>query len=244
MSFFNIDQKIGPIKATKVRMADIRKSYVLFLPGIKPEDCDLGSTLQDEEGDEYISETGFNEDAPTGWLKDVVVEYDELPSVFISFEQWVKSTSLQCLACALVVPEVPWFIPVSWKQQLVYRDSSGMLVPLDSMETSAMLKTVECDVYKPHGPFCTPLCAKRYLNRVRDPKIINAWESSQILDRIINRYYDLRPDRVDLPEAEDKAVMIQYCGTKRGITPQAFRETNAAKLAEFLRQSKKKTTAG
>lgn len=221
-------------------MADGKKSYVLFLPGIKLEDCE---DLQDEDN-QYNEDTNFNEDAPTGWLKDVVVEYDELPSIFINFDQWVKSTNLQCLACALVVHEVPWFIPLSWKQQLVCRDTSGMLVPQDSLETTSLLKTVECDVYKIHGPFCTPLCAKRYLNRVRDPKITNTWESSQILDRIVNRYYDLRPDRVDLPEAEDKSVMIQHCGTKRGITPQAFREANAARLAEFLRQSKKKSTAG
>lgn len=224
-------------------MAEVKRSYVLFLPRIKLEDC-IDTLHDDDDGVDYPCETGFDEETPSSWLKDACTEYDELPPIFIDFNQWAKSTNLHCLACTLVVPDLPWFIPISWKQQLVYRDANGVYYPLDSIEPSASLKTVECDVFKPHAPFCTPLCAKRYLNRVRDPKITNAWESGQMLDRIVNRYYDLRPDRIDLPEADDKSTMIQFSGTRRGITPQAFREINDKKLQEFLRQSKKKTTAG
>jgi hypothetical protein len=219
-------------------MAD-NKRGILFLPGIKLEDCEENLLRDEDDGLTYGEDPLIADEISI--MKDTYTEYEELPNWFIDFEHWPKSTNLLCLSCGLAFQGTPWFIPVTWQKQLVPRDSNGVFLPPDTPDLGqSPLKAIEADVMRPFTVFCLPLCAKRYLRRVQDPKIISVWESEQMLEHVVNKFYGLREDRIALPEAEDKNVMIQHVG-KRGITPAAFRELNEKRLQEFLRKCKKKT---
>lgn len=221
-------------------MSDGGSSYILFLPGIKRSDCEeIDFDVDVEDG--LISANEFLT-SDQHWMSDTLIEYEELPKFFISFDQWVKNTNLQCLGCSLPIVGMPWFIPLTWNKQLVYRDTHGtILADVEENTTMNAVKAEELEVMRPLGPFNCPLQAKWYLTHVSDSRITNPWESGKMLDMLVNKYYGLVDNRPDLPEAENKAVMIQHAG-KSGITPLAYRELNEKKLQEFLARCPKKSS--
>lgn len=214
-------------------------SYILFLPGIKREDCEEVDFYDGVDDDaELIGSESFQ--TSEQWISESLIEYDELPKFFIDFKQWVKTTNLQCLSSGLPVTGMPWFIPLTWNKQLVYRDTQGTIfADIEDGSAPATSKPEELEVIRPLGPFNCPLQARWYLRRVADSRITNSWESGRMLDMLVNKYYNLADNRPDLPEAENKCIMIQYAG-KSGITPVAYRELNEKRLQEFIARCRKR----
>jgi hypothetical protein len=258
-----------------------KKSYVLFLANVFPEDCaDDNDVLKDIEDSCQIDliESSFDqeyeritdpstdndciseeEDLPDFFHSEmegndntgthnghdpsgIFEEYDSLPEYFIDIDTWPKSINSLCWGCALKIYGVPYFIPIG-------KVKKSISITSDSDHSSNEPKTEDYstifenmadftnipDIYKtpsrtkeihalvPHGRFCHEKCAQRYINRVKDPKIKNIWEASELLKYL---YEKIMGKSVQfIPEAEDPMEMIQFSGPK-GITAQEYRERN------------------
>lgn len=167
-----------------------------------------GVFLSDCETEESFFEDVGNYEAGLLGAPCTDVLYDSIPPFYTRYETWPKGTNLLCWMCNNSVPGMPWFIPIG----LVKRPDEN----------------VEVIARRTHGNFCSPWCASRYINRVDDPKV-RKWECKRML---LDLYKEItKNDLPDIPEAEDKTIMMQYCGPC-GITVQEFRDQNNEK--EFL----------
>lgn len=185
--------------------------HVLLLPGVFLSDCPTEESFFDEVA-------AFEAGIHGATLVDVM--YDSIPPFYTQYAAWPKSTNLLCWMCNNSVPGMPWFIPIG----LVRRPAS------DEDEAADVIAR------RTHGNFCSPWCASRYINRVEDPKV-RKWECRKML---LDLYKEITGrDLPDIPEAEDKCIMMQYCGPC-GITVQEFRDRNNEKeglFRKFLNQA-------
>jgi hypothetical protein len=241
-----------------------KKSYILFLAGVFPEDCpDEDDFLHPEENlittsykeaenndsesddesathesveHESVFDNSTNEhenfaNAANADQKDTdlpnlfdgpdhsIIEYDEIPDYFTGVDTWPKATNLLCWSCCISIPSMPWFVPISKVKKVI---------SVSDDDEDLSYNTKEISAFKPHGYFCFPSCVKRYIRRVDDPKIRNKDESIRLLNMVYKEITG--KDVLDIPEAEDKNIMMQYCGPK-GVSLQQFREMNRNKLA-------------
>jgi hypothetical protein len=252
-----------------------KKTYILFLPNIFPEDCqDDEDVLRDIEDVEEFTESdnssvvsdddipdlfnlspSFNAEQNHSMVKEEELkDYDTLPPYFINIHLWPKSTNLLCWNCGNGVQGFPWFVPTARVKKSIYsigaasennddtdnqniydtNDASNIEDAFTMFENSTdtvdvlpmyqnISRTKEVKAFKRHGCFCTEFCVNRYINRVKDPQIHNKWECEKLLILLCREITG--KDVRDIPEADDKTIMMQYCGSK-GITPQEYRERN------------------
>lgn len=232
------------------------KKCVIFLSGVFLSDC--------VEIDEPVVETNtapdivpsedlvIEEENSDGELPNLYcgqedngclnTEYDTMLNWFYNPAQWTKSTNLSCWRCGLICREHPWFIPLTKTKKLVAVSTDGSEEIIDDIDSSdaALLtssrKCKEITVYKPYGVFCTPWCVMAKLNREIDPKIINKWQCIELLKEIYKMYYGKVP--TNIPECYyPKEMMIQYCGSSNGITPELYRQMNHQKAMEHLQNT-------
>ena len=189
------------------------------------------------------------EDQPDENTSGINEEYDSIPEYFIDIDSWPKSVNTLCWNCNLKIYGPPYFSPIGKVKKSVKSTESS-----DSSDTSEMdecpnlfdnvadftnvpdvyqtpSRTREVQALLPHGRFCTEKCAQRYINRVKDPKIKNTWESTELLKYL----YEKMTGKVAqyIPEAEDPKLMMQFYGPK-GITVQEYRERNENKKVILL----------
>jgi hypothetical protein len=136
-----------------------------------------------------------------------VVEYNELPDVFVNIDSWPKSTNLQCVNCDLSFRGRPWFIPIKQTFKLTN----------DNVQENALI---------PYLIFCSPFCVMRYITFTKDPKITNTHDAIEMLKEEALLF--LGKKVIHIPPAEPKTIMIQYIGEK-GCTPQEYKD----KLAQL-----------
>lgn len=166
------------------------------------------------------------------------IEFDTLPNWFYNPQQWAKSTNLLCWRCNIVCHEHPWFIPLTKTRKLV-PDTDDIIIEdkfIDESDAAILNSNKKCKeitVIKPYGVFCSPWCVMSRINRENDPKIINKWQSINLL---LDVYYMYTGSRVNsLPESYyPKEIMIQYAGSKEGVTPVEYRKMNTARAQESL----------
>jgi hypothetical protein len=162
-------------------------------------------------------------------------DYDDLPEYFVNVRHWPKSTNRICWLCTLKIPGPPWFIPTAMTRKIL-RDIYPEVYPTDPADatdsTDSTDPTDEVTAYQTHGCYCGPLCVRRYLNRVKDQHITNSWECLKLLYLVASEIFGYEIS--EIPEAEDPTVMIQFCGSQRGITPQEYRLRNELRLAVVL----------
>lgn len=186
--------------------------------------CELPN-LYDHDSTRYRDVVGYIE------------QYDTMPKWFIDVNTWPRSANLGCWNCDCKIRGFPWFIPLTEMRKCVPYDH-GRDFNMNSVSDAALLnlnsnkRYKEVEVMKPHGCFCTAFCAKRYLNRTNDEKIINQWQSNKLLKKLYRMVTGKSIE--DIPEALDKTVMIQYCGSKDGITSEEYRIRNEARAEEYL----------
>jgi hypothetical protein len=219
----------------------IKKTHVLFLANVFPTDCPSENDILDnletseesldifEESEEKISDMYYETD------------YESLPMFFISKDRWPKSTNLLCWSCTLKPLEMPWFIPIGINKKSVTDDDMNEenIFSIENISefVSAMPenyvspKTKEEKNYIRHGCFCSPFCAKRYINNSNDPKITNKWQANKLLKQLYEEINNIKIS--DIPESEDKNIMMQFCGGY-GITAQEYRKrTSELKVILF-----------
>lgn len=174
-------------------------------------------------------------------VSDYIEQYDIIPRWFVNIETWPRSTNLDCWYCDCKNPGMPWFIPVTEIRKCIPCDpATGKILPEHTMDVSdaALLnlnsnkRYREVEAMKTLGHFCSICCAKTYLSKVADSRIINKWQSNKLLKKL---YKLATGDTIsDIPEATTKTVMIQYCGPVDGITPKEYRIGNERRLEEYL----------
>jgi hypothetical protein len=177
----------------------------------------------------------YKKDAPENEAESSQ-EFDTILPWFHNPKQWVKSTNLMCWRCGLVCNEHPWFIPLTKAKKLV---PAGEEI-CDDMSDAALLasskKCQEITVIKPYGVFCRAWCAMARINQENDKRITNKWQSIMLLREV---YFMFTGHRVNnIPDAYyPKEIMIQYCGSKDGVTPEQYRQMNDSKALECLSAS-------
>ncbi|MEM3062320.1 MAG: hypothetical protein QW303_02055 [Nitrososphaerota archaeon] len=155
------------------------------------------------------SEESILENIDTSEFIEPEEQFDSIPAFYTTYESWIKSTNLLCWSCSNKFDGMPWFIPIGLMKQKITKND----------------KVVEVIARQVYGNFCTPFCACRYINRIEDSRI-RKWECKNML---IKLYNEITGNNVpDIPEAEDKTIMMQYCGP-HGITVQEFRLRNEQK---------------
>jgi hypothetical protein len=220
-----------------------KKSYILFLSEVFPEDClddeTVLKTLCVEEIPEEpdfsevpeISEIpeipDFSENEAETYYMESPQDYETLPDYFVDVESWPKTTNLLCWCCDTSFRGMPWIIPIGKVMK------SETLTDNFTPETYGLVdhispKVREYYAFQRLGCFCCEFCAQKYINRSGDPKIKNKWESGKLLLEV----YKIITGRHThyIPESEDKYMMAQYCG-KKGISISEYRERNDSKRA-------------
>ena len=165
-------------------------------------------------------------------------EYDSPLLWFYNPEQWMKSTNCLCWWCTLPCQEIPWFIPLTKTKKLVPDGTIAEINEnLDSNDNSLISSSKKCkeiSVMKPYGVFCSPGCASAKLNREINPRITNKWQSMELLVEVY-KMYNKNQDIRSIPEAYyPKEIMIQYAGSKSGVTPNIYRQMNQKKFQEAI----------
>lgn len=186
------------------------------------------------DDDEELPDLYFTE--PVGTIEVVSKEFDTIPNWFYNPDQWMKSTNLTCWWCGLVCQNHPWFIPLTKTKKLISDDGKYKESDFDMSDASLLASSKKCkeiSVYKPYGIFCTPWCVMAKLNKEYDPRITNKWQCISLLKEIYKMY--TKKDIDSIPEAfYPKEIMIQYCGSKNGVTPKEYRKMNYQKAIEHI----------
>lgn len=202
---------------------------------------------ENEENDVYLTDSS-DEELPNIFssnfnkIEEVQEEndYDNLPMYFSTLSKWPKTTNLLCWYCNIRPVGMPWFIPIGICKKSVlildekdeYSDKiEDNLFSLENISefVNAMpdyqitTKTKEEKNFIRHGCYCTPFCAMKYIKTIKDPKVKNKWEAKKLLLKLYEEIYNVKVR--DIPEAEDKTVMMQFSGPK-GITVQEYRKRN------------------
>lgn len=205
-------------------------------------EVDFVEVHSEEENNENENETEYIEykieEQNIDLYADVTNEYDSQLLWFYSPEQWMKSTNCLCWWCGLPCQEIPWFIPLTKIKKLVpdgtIREINEHLDYNDGALISSPKKCKEISVMKPYGVFCTPGCAAAKLNREINPRITNKWQSMELLVEVYKMYNPNKKINT-IPEAYyPKEIMIQYVGSKTGVTPNIYRQMNQKKFMEAL----------
>jgi hypothetical protein len=231
------------------------KNIILFLASVFPEECpddsdvlrDIGfpanDTAESEEdldfdrpnqNERVDSSFDSEEDVPNLFQLaerdiDVPIEYDQLPAYYIGLDSWPKNCNLQCWGCTNTFTDRPWFIPNGMTKKLLNRSVEADIDDILNLPSSLrpMPKRTpekyERMTFRRFGCFCTPFCAERYRRRSRDERIINVAESGKLSLLLYEEMIGVKTN--EIPEAEDKTVMMQFCGPK-GITAQEYRDKN------------------
>jgi len=203
----------------------------------------LDQELEEMEEDELPNLYKMNEmdemPKPTKFIDySLPVEFDTLPNWFYNPQQWVKSTNLLCWKCNIVCHEHPWFIPLTKARKLV-PDTDDVIIEdkfIDESDAAILNSNKKCKeitVIKPYGVFCSPWCVMSRIKYENDPKVINKWQSISLLLDVYYMYTGVRLNSI--PEAYyPKEIMIQYAGSKEGVTPVEYRRMNTIKAQESL----------
>jgi hypothetical protein len=175
--------------------------------------------------DDTIRNIGITEDS------DRDEQYDEIPAYYSGINTWIKSTNIHCISCSNKIQGMPLFIPLSWHSRLVAKPANTDIdtdaSELDPLNNYQLNETqVEQKVMKVHFLTCNERCAERYINKVKDAKITDKWQSLQLLKEVVQ---DMKKIKItEIQEGLDKNLMMQYCGPS-GISVQRFRELNESK---------------
>jgi hypothetical protein len=204
---------------------------------------EISNDSEDDSSEEDVSSL-FNsiieEESEISQTRDECIEeYDNLPEYFTNINSWPKSINSLCWSCALKIYSIPWFIPVGKMKKSVpaycedidfqeIDNNSNIFDNVSDFQEFPEVyqppsRTKEIHVLIPYGRFCTPYCAQRYINRIKDPKIKNIWEASELLKHLYEKISG-KPVQY-IPEADDPTIMMQFCGPK-GITAKEYRERN------------------
>lgn len=176
-----------------------------------------------------------------GGLQEIDIDFntfDSIPEYFVNRESWIKSTNLLCWYCNNKVEDIPWFIPISAQNIII--ECCDTYENIDTIDYSPTSQVGSFNFYeegncqnevsaiKVHGNFCSPFCVKKYINGVKDTVIDDddLWQINRLLLKIYKELTGL--DIIDIPEADDKTKMKQYCG-KAGITIQEYKYINRRK---------------
>jgi hypothetical protein len=238
-------------------MDEYRKPYILFLAGVFMNDGNdnialesLGLADKSEQiniGDEEQSGDAQNEDDSiliTGMNDKENQNYTEIPKYYTNRKTWPTGTNILCWCCHNRVRGIPWFVPLAWIKKVfvddleienqIYFNTEGKEDEVSEISDNAILtngQTVhEGKVFIPHGIFCGPMCVKRYIKYVKDPKISNIWETIKLLSVL---YKEITGGICnEIPEAEDPHIMAKFSGSG-GISEKQYIDLNDATAAKF-----------
>lgn len=222
-----------------------KKSHILFLADVFPDDCLDDETIlktldvsRDSESDtdqelpDICDSTEFTLvdksvlEPPKYWAEEICMEYECLPDYFVNLETWPKSSNLLCWSCDTSFKGIPWTVPISKtiKNETFVDDSTPEIYGTTADPINPKIR--EYYAFQTLGCFCSEFCAQKYINRSGDMRIKNKWESGKLLLEIY-RLITGRHIRY-IPESEDKYIMMQYCG-KKGISIAEYKERNETK---------------
>lgn len=172
---------------------------------------------------------------------DYIEQYDVILKWFINVDTWPKSTNLDCWFCDCKNPGFPWFIPLTEQRKCVPCDpiTGNITKSITTDVSDAALLNLnsnkryrEVEAMKTLGHFCSICCAKAYLSKINDQRIINKWQSNKLLKKLFRLVTGVTIG--DIPEANPKTNMIQYCGPIDGVTSKEYRLSNEKRLEEYM----------
>lgn len=166
-----------------------------------------------------------------------IEEYDEMPSLYIDQNSWIKSINISCWYCGNI-PDDIYFIPYAKIKFLlpVHNENQNLYIYLKDTEINKDELLINCQEYKEvkaykiHGIFHI-LCAYTYINRISDNIIRNKRESKKMLIDIYNSRNNT--NIYSLPEAEDPFIQCRYSG-KFGITSEEYLHRNKLKEINYI----------
>lgn len=151
------------------------------------------------------------------------IQYDEIPQYYTGPKSWKRVTNLHCWTCSNKIVKVPFFVPLSWKKQIVKVPRGKTELQKMNIYGSAVDNKEEY-IMKVHGVMCNERCAIRYIKRYNDEAITDKWASIRLLEILTAQLYNIS-NVSDIQEAPDKSLMMQYVGSK-GLTVSEFRNRN------------------
>src|SRR5271154_4214549 len=110
------------------------RQYVLFIPGIFPEDCpdeidllngigiNMESLANDSEDDADIPDIFANSNLSKNTCNNID-EYDDIPEYFIDIKYWPKSVKRLCCVCSNQISNFPWPIPIGLHKKIIGADN-------------------------------------------------------------------------------------------------------------------------
>lgn len=128
-------------------------------------------------------------------------EFEELPLVFYSVDEWPKSTRLHCRVCAQVPTGPPKMI-ATYK----FVDAKGNTV------------------YRVEGPFHEWCCASLYISIWHHTHMA---EYHMWLTELEYEFSGVK--KIKIPEAQSPFLMRQYSGDKNGLTTDQWNAQNKEK---------------
>mgnify|MGYP001809770433 CR=1 FL=1 len=194
----------------------------VFLPRLKLSDLVENAEPEDREFFDILE------------LEVKQENYNSIPKYYYNYKTWLNKTNLKCWTCSLGVVGKPWFLPKGLISKSINKMVLTNLSPinLDDLTLPQTGQTTEVVLMQVEGNFCSPFCTMYYFNRSFS-KFSGSCDQSKKGDierLILDLYYDFVGVRVNqIPEAEDKVVMRQYCGNN-GKTEEEFIKINQSKI--------------
>ena len=157
--------------------------------------------------------------------------YNSIPKYYYNYKTWLSKTNLLCWSCNLGVTGKPWFLPKGRISKSINKIVLLNLTPdnINDLALPQSGQTTEVILTQVEGNFCSPFCTMYYFNHTLS-KFSNETKRGDIEKLLLDLYYDFVGVRVEqIPEAEDKTIMKQYCGN-HGKTEEEFIKINQAKI--------------
>jgi hypothetical protein len=193
------------------------------LDDIGPEtistDIDLDNVIDNLKTDFIVVDQFEDMETLTNDEVSRVVNADsELPNIYTDIDNWPKSTNLACWYCSLCFKGKPWFIPVAWTRGVIDREKVTYDINLNFPQSDQCIETT---IIRTDGNFCSPFCAKRYIEEYKKYTPNIRKKNINMLHYQCEQFLGYNPNYI--PSAPDKTKMKKYCG-ESGITESEYQK--------------------
>jgi len=207
----------------------LEEPQILYL-----NDIFMYSNLDNYDDQTFVSE--YNTDIST--IENKNVSYvEEMPKYYINKKTWIKHTSLLCTSCGRKINNIPLTIILKIiKTPISIIGEKITLIPNfpsnnnNYNNINDITKYTAKKVGMTHGLFCKITCIGWYLNNIKDAKIKNNWEVTELT---LDFYADITDTRLtDIPESINYIKLSSRSGTS-GMSDEDFDNLNERKIIMY-----------
>ena len=162
---------------------------------------------------------------------------EEMPKYYINKKIWIKHTTLLCTSCGRKINNIPLTIILKTIKTPVFIHGEKITLipnfPSNNNNINNIYDVTKHDsktVGMVHGLFCKITCIGWYINNIKDEKIKNKWEITELTLKFYEEISGIK--LTDIPESINYIKLSSRSGTS-GISDDDFDYLNERKIIMY-----------